>query len=123
MFWTNEKLSLMVALINNGGKSGISYHEGCEVAWSLQARIKLLFSLPHVLLYLFVLQFGSRSAKEMQTDAGEGENESGFGNDCYADEVAEELALLESVEDEEVVPMPIIVVQPTSLANVHCTVC
>ena len=56
----------------------------------------------------------------MQTDAGEGENESGFGNDCYADEVAEELAHLESVEGEDVVPMPIIVVQPTSLANVHC---
>jgi len=58
-----------------------------------------------------------RSAKEMQTDAGEGENEIGFGNDCYADEVAEELAHLESVEGEDVVPMPIIVVQPTSLAT------
>ena len=53
----------------------------------------------------------------MLFDAGEDENESRFGNDGYA-EMAEELAHLEVVEDDEVEPLPIIEVQHP--ANLPC---
>ena len=70
------------------------------------------------LLILIPLQSSQGNA----VDAGEDEKESSFGNDGYAevgeDEVAEELAHLEGVEDEEVEPLPIIEVQHP--ANLPC---
>ena len=58
----------------------------------------------------------------MLFDAGEDEKESSFVNDGYAevseDEVAEELAHLVGVEEEEVEPLPIIEVQHP--ANLPC---
>ena len=53
----------------------------------------------------------------MLFDAGEDEKESSFGNDGE-DEVAEELAHLVGVEEEEVEPLPIIEVQHP--ANLPC---
>ena len=65
------------------------------------------------LLILIPLQSSQGNA----VDAGEDEKESSFGNDGE-DEVAEELAHLVGVEEEEVEPLPIIEVQHP--ANLPC---